>query len=465
MISLLLFLTQPAHGTRLHRCEATLMLPIGEIAIPGWGTTEPVARERARTVAWTYAAYHAQPDLLVGQLVMPEALAARQARLLGALDAAEGWAVPGYAVQPGACADEPLAGERGEAWTASWPGDDQAAVRNDPAVAVEAIRRRTCFKGYQNRLGEALLRAAEAEEPERSYGLSVALRGARDALLYCGTQSPDIRAAGAGLPAPEREGTFECARPRRTPVGWRTPHAYSDDLDGAREAALQLDLWTLALQSRADGWAAARAAPDRRLGAVFGAWGGIRSLVVANDVAEQALLLCRVGRAKPVGAAWVPASGVAEQCPQLSKEPFSTPASPPDLAAVTERRCGAISRADLSKASGASGLARSWTCAASCSADVRLLGWEPAAVGRSGEIGHATAEDATRALSAAVRGRDFMAFGILTGGVIWQPEFAAAFKRDPSAFWASIVQAQESGQWAERAEWVQLDDHWVLSFK
>jgi hypothetical protein len=58
-----------------------------------------------------------------------------------------------------------------------------------------------------------------------------------------------------------------------------------------------------------------------------------------------------------------------------------------------------------------------------------------------------------------------MAFGILTGGVIWQPEFAAAFKRDPSAFWASIVQAQESGQWAERAEWVQLDDHWVLSFK
>jgi hypothetical protein len=110
-------------------------------------------------------------------------------------------------------------------------------------------------------------------------------------------------------------------------------------------------------------------------------------------------------------------------------------------------------------------LSAAWTCASTCSADVTLLGWEPVVVGRQGEISHATSEDASQALSAAVRGQDYMAFGILTGGVIWEPEFAATFKRNPGAFWASIVQAQETGQWAERAEWVQLDGHWVLSFK
>jgi len=426
---------------------------------------EETARRRAKRVAWTLAAYHALPDLLVGQRVLPEEAAKRQVRLLGALDPAGAWEVPGYSVQPGACTTTPITADRSEAWTASWPGDDQAAIRNDPSVAVEAIRRRTCFKAYQNRFGEAFLRSEDREEPQRSVGLSVQLRGARDALLYCATGAPTLDAAGAGLPAPEREGTFECARPRRSPNGWRTPLAYAEDLDGAREAALQHDLWLTAQQARADGWVAAQASPDRRARGVFGAWSPIRSLVVANDVSEQAMLLCRVGSARSVAEAWTPSERLAGRCPHLSRDPFATVADPRALDAMTARRCGAVSRAQLTKAVGAEGLAEAWRCATSCVADTTLLGWEPVAVGRKGEIPHATSEAATQALARAVKARDFMAFGILTGGVIWQPEYAAAFKANPAGFWDSIVQAQASGQWAQRAEWVQLRDHWVLSFK
>ena len=462
---LALSLSLSAHAAKLHRCEATLLLPVGEIAIPGWGMDEQMAREQARRVSWTLAAYHAQPDLILGQWVLPDPLAARQERLLDALDAAQAWEVPGYSVQPGDCTSTSVASERSDAWTARWPGDDQVAVRNDPSVAVEAIRRRTCFKAYQNRLGEALLRAGDTGEPERSYLLGVQLRGARDALLYCATRAPDLASAGAGLPAPERQGTFACARPRRIAGSWRTHHAYANDLDEAREAALQHDLWAMAQQSRADGWAASQAAPEQRSVAIFGAWAAIRSLVVANDVAEQAMLLCRVGSPKTVGVGWSPTEGLAARCPHLDRDPITTTAAPPELAAMTVRRCGALSRADLTKASGAGGLANAWACATSCVADTALVGWEPAVVGRAGEIAHATSEEAGRALSLAVKGRDFMAFGILTGGVIWQPEYAAVFKRDPGAFWGSIEQAQKNGQWAQRAEWVQLDDHWVLTFK
>ena len=119
----------------------------------------------------------------------------------------------------------------------------------------------------------------------------------------------------------------------------------------------------------------------------------------------------------------------------------------------------------MARASSAQGLAVGWTCAASCGADIELSGWEPAPVYRDGEIPHASSDAAGKALGRAVNGRDFMSFGILTGGVIWQPEYASAFKRDPSAFWGSIDAAQASGDWEQRAEWVQVDGHWILSFK
>jgi len=467
MIALLLtLLVLPAHGARLHRCEAVLLLPVGEVSVPAWGIDEPTARERARRAAWLLAEYHGQPDRFLGQMVLPDHLAKRQIRVLGALDPAHGWEVPGYSVQPGECSSSALSSEKAEAWTARWPGDDKEAIRNDPSVAVEAIRRRTCFKGYQNRLGEAVLQSEKSEEPKRSHVLGVQLRDARDALMYCMTRSePLVEAAGGGLPAPDRKGTFQCARPRRISYGWRAPHAYAEDLDVAREAALQKDLWTTAHQARADGWAATRVPADKRAAAVAAAWGPMRSLVVANDVAEQAMLLCNVGASKAVGAAWTPAQGLKALCPDLTADPISTTATPADLASTADRRCGAISRAGLSKASSAQGLSVAWTCANSCVADDSLLGWEPQAVIREGEIPHSSSDAAGKALGRAVNGRDFMAFGILTGGVVWQPEYAAVFKQDPTAFWTSIESAQKSGEWAQRAEWIQVDGHWILSFK
>ncbi len=463
---LLASLMLPAHAAKLHRCEAVLLLPVGEVAVPGWGIDEATARERARRAAWLLAEYHGQPDRFVGQIVLPEQLAKRQVRVLSALDPAQSWEVPGFSVQPGDCESKTLSSERAEAWKARWPGDDRAAIRNDPSVAVEAIRRRTCFKDYQNHFGQALLNTADDEEPKRSHLLGVQLRDARDALVYCTTRAePVLEPAGGGLPAPDRSGTFQCARPRKTSYGWRTPHTYAGDLDVAREAALQLDLWTTSHQARADGWAATRVPADKRIAAVGAAWGSIRSLVVANDVAEQAMLLCSVGTARSVGAVWDPAEGLAKLCPDLDPEPTATTAAPASLASVADKRCGAISRAGLSKASDAAGLSLAWTCSNTCIADTTLRGWEPTAVTRDGEILHATSEAAGKALGRAVNGRDFHSFGILTGGVVFQPEYASVFKADPGAFWASIEDARKTGQWAQRAEWVLVDGHWLLSFK
>lgn len=447
----------PAHAAKLVRCEASLERSVGAVAVPGWGADEGTAKAAARRAAWNLAWADRWPLIAAGVVAGPEEALRREAALAERLDAATDWTVPGYAVRDGACTTTTVTADKGVAFAARWEREDRTVVRDDPAVAVEAARRRQCWGAWSHRMVKAA-ELARVAEGERFAATFPAARAATDGLIRCATRGePVVESATGDVEGLATAGPVQCARPRKVGSAWTAAPAWGPELESAREAALQLDLGNqLRRAERGLVAIAARAEPADRAARVEAlAMDLLAGVVVATDVAEQALTICRSAAPVSAKAAWVPPATCAGW--PSGGWPATTPIG---LEAQREQQCAAGFRKAL-----ATGWEAALACDVACRSEVVVDGWSSDPVWRPGESPRVTAEQAEKLLAAAVGGEDFDLLGQVTGGLVFEARFAAAFKAGPSAFWESIRQAQRTGSWGELAFWEQVAGTWVLAFK
>lgn len=473
LLLLLLSLAPEAAAAQLVRCEARLALPVGEVAVVGFGTDTATSRARARRAASALAAHHASAELLTGLIADPAAALGRQLRWLQLASGVEGPAI-GYTVADGACTSDPLPRNRDAAWSATWAGGRDEVLRNDPGLAAEGARRRTCYGAYQSDVQRILAQGGAAPDRDRWRVLVTGVGDARDHLVRCVTEgAADLGPARAPLPGADGSGLFACHRPRRVGDAWTATPGWGPSLEEAREAALARDLLVVSRQVTGDALSALQRGPNGLPSRLSEAVGPLRTLVVSSDVVEQATLLCAAGPPAAARYAWTP----PERC--------GTPEAPVELtvgASALEELAG--SRCDAVLASGAAatgrllkgsrsddgllaaaGLGTALTCAASCSRDISLQGWLPSPVGRPGELPRGDGDAAAKALTRALERRDLEAFGVLTGGVMLDPRFAGTAREDPEGFWGSLDEARRTGRLAETAAWEQVEGHWLLTFR
>lgn len=453
---------QPAVAAKLVRCEAVLQGPGGEVPVPAWGRSPEQAAERAEDLAWVLALADSWSALAAGSVALPEEWAARREALVAQHVAEGSWRVVGYSVVPGACSSETLPPTRGEAWSASWQEEeDRATLRNAPDVAIEAARRRRCFGAWQHRMVKAAQLGESAEE-ERYGVIHGSARASTDALLACiSREEPVLTLAGAPIPEIEEFGTVQCQRPRRVGGVWTGAVAWRAQAEDAREAAMVEDLF-VQIRRAESALVAVAAGPDPETRAAHLArlaMGQLSGLVVANDLSEQALVSCVSGPPNTTRLDWTPAERVS--CPGWpAGEGVPLTALATQVEASQDARCEAGYRASLLEDWRAAG-----RCEASCRSEVVLAGWRSEAIWRSGEPRRGTAKEAEQALGQAIGTQDWHLLGVVTGGLIFEPAYVAQFRSNPTAFWASIEQAKNSGTWSERAEWHHLGGAWVLGFK
>ncbi len=455
-----LCLAPSAQAARLFRCETLLLHADGQIVVPGWGLDESAGMARATQAAWLLAATHRYPEMLAGRVIEPTRVRKREQAHLQLLDAADPWIVPGYVVQSGTCEATTLPANHGEAWASVWWDADKATLRNNPAIAIEAARRRRCLGRWQHRAVRGAEAASQSSMERYAAAHQVSSAG-RSALISCmTTQEYALSLAGAPLPAPESGGPVQCARPRHINGTWVVPPAYGNDLEEAREQALQLDAFLAIRRAEKNFDAAAEQHPAQASAAIHGQALALGGLVVATDLAEQATLTCQAAPSKPVRPSWTPAERL--RCDSWPVGPGKTVAFDGSvLESAREDRCDGAYRLAVTQEPWRSALA----CDVSCRTDITLHGWSPTAVIRPGEVDRTSQDAAAQALSNALHGHDFHALGVITGGNLFEPAMASALRRDPEGFWRSIDQSVSSGMWEKTTEWTLVDGHWLLSFK
>jgi len=310
-----------------------------------------------------------------------------------------------------------------------------------------------------------MVKAAQLGEQaleERYAAIFTSARASTDVLLACVSRTePVLALAGAPIPRIQDPGTVQCLRPRRVGGGWTGATTWRSTAEDARAAAMAADLFVQLRRADAALVAvsvgpeiAGRAAHLARLSI-----SQLAPLVVATDLAEQALLSCISGPPKTARLDWTPAQRVS--CPGWPEGEGVPLTALPDLVSASHSaRCEAGYRSAAIEDWRSAG-----RCDASCRSEVKLVGWQGPAVWREGEPRRGTAQEAEQALGQALGTQDWHLLGVVTGGLTFEPAFAAQFKADPTAFWRSIEQARASGRWSEVAEWHHLGGAWVLGFK
>lgn len=458
-----------AAPARVERCEVRLHLEAGAVDLAGHGATPEAAWRSAERVAASVAAIAAHAELLGGLVTDPERALARYLDRLDVLGSDLGPA-PGYRVERGTCARLRLPrNPEGHAWSVAWRDGDTAILRDDPAVATEAARRRACFGAFQ-REAHAAFAHLESDAPWRD--VVTPLRDARDALLRCvAAPTPTPRPAVAPLPDPEASGVWACHRPRRHEGAWTLSPGFGATVEEAREAALMRD--ALVVTRRATGAAMARLLGPPDPEGLREVVDPLRTLVVGSDVAEQNLLLCAVAPPAPLDFAWTP----PESCGP-GEAPISLQASAPALERLAGERCDQVLHggvaATAARLVGArrrdgvlalQGLGTALQCAASCSTDLRTRGWTPVPAVRPGDVDRTTADRAAAALETALALRDLPSFGAVTGGVMLHPLYVRAERDDPESFWGSLLEVVREGRLSEIARWEHVAGQWLLTFE
>ena len=455
-----LLLAPNAHAERLFRCEVLLLHADGQIVMPGWAMDEATGRTRATQAAWLLAATHRYPEMLAGRVVNAARIRKREQAHLERLDAADSWLVPGFVVHKGECTSSALPSDKGEAWAALWGEADKVTLRNNPAVAIESARRRQCLGRWQHRAVRGAEAAAQATS-ERYAAAHQTTSAGRSSLISCMTRDTyTLNLAGAPLPAPETTGLVQCARPRHIGGSWAVPPAYGEDLEVARENALQLDAFLAIRRAERNFDAAVERSPALPAPEIHRQALALGGLVVATDLAEQATLTCQTAKTLPVRPTWTPTDKL--RCDSWPVGPGKTVEGlPADLEASRVKRCDAAFRSAITQEPWRTAI----SCDISCRTDVVLGGWQPTPVIRPGEVDRTSQAAAALSLSSALHGHDFHALGILTGGGLFEPVMASALRRDPDGFWRSIDQSVASGMWEKTTEWTRVNGHWLVSFK
>lgn len=190
----------------LIRCTVEMTTPDGStLTIRAWGPDEITAREQAQRVALLTAEIQVMPEAWIGLFF--EGSDERKgfaAQLASVPTEPEGVApafpVPGFSLAEAACSAQELPVSRAPSngWVATWPqGTGETFISPDPAVAVEAARRRSCLTSYQTGLGAMWEGLIEAPPDEVRTRYVDGWKGARDDAVAC------LTADGPGVePAP-----------------------------------------------------------------------------------------------------------------------------------------------------------------------------------------------------------------------------------------------------------------------
>ena len=228
-------------ASEVTRCSVTVRAPDGEATtLTAWGSTEDQAKLQAHRLARLVADLQWETVLLDAVLgVRPEE---RQV-LIDRLDLSEGpetLGVPGYVLEAGTCQRDRLPSDS-RSWRATWAGGErESLVRESPAAALEAARRRSCLAPYQSALGATLDELAESPPEDRQVIRGMGMDLARANALEClGRSDPRL------TPVPEATGELrpdsrwlECTARPWNGVALPPGVAWGRDLAEVAEAAL-----------------------------------------------------------------------------------------------------------------------------------------------------------------------------------------------------------------------------------
>lgn len=459
---LFLLVIAPAQAERYLRCEAVWQTPTAEVHVAGFGSSEDVARRRARDLAWRLARADSLVDLLAETIATPQQGRVRLRRHARQMDSATGWQVPGATVGDGQCVELSAEGRREDGFEVAWKRTDRTVLRRDVSVAIEAARRRTCFGTWQYAMVEAA-EAGAADSEERFRSVYRSARDATDALVACATRlEPSVAVASASVNASPEGTVAVCGRPRFRGA-WVRPEAWDVSIEDARETALALDQRLGMLRAQAGLWQAMQnvGASERAQLSREVMLAEVGSLVVATDLAEQALTTCSSGPPRSARMAW-------EGAEELKCDPWQPGTSPVfkvtplGVAEARQERCDGPMRAgwtetDLNPVA----LLR---CEQACLEGTQVVGWSGEVHQSSGEPDLRSRESAARVLTLAVNSRDFHLLGLVMGGLIFEPGYATVFKQNPQGFWGSLDQAMAGEEWSTRAHWVEMGPAWVVGF-
>ncbi len=228
-------------ASEVSRCTVTVRAPEGApIALTAWGSTEDQAKLQAHRVARLAAGLHWETTLVDA---VTGTTREEQQPLIAALDQGDRFeplGLPGYRLEAGACQRDRLPGDS-PAWRATWGGGQaESHVRQSPAAALEAARRRSCLVPYHDALGATLDEIAESDAADRrtirGMGLDLARR---NALACLGRSDPRlIPAPEAGIALARDSRWLECTAKPWNGAVLPPGVAWGRDLSETAEAAL-----------------------------------------------------------------------------------------------------------------------------------------------------------------------------------------------------------------------------------
>ncbi len=462
-----------AEPARLIRCTVDLELPDGStLVVPGWSHDEDRAAAHARTAARAAAHWHAAPSRWALLGAAPE-LARESLReklhRVGVPTTSPG--LPDDAIGAPVCERQLLPKAKPDAgWSATWMAG-ATVTRASPAMALEAARRRTCLSAWQEVPLEVLGRGTPAG--------AMALRHregferARNTLMRCLSHDPaDALLPTTHVDMPASAGVVQCSRPVQ---GEGLFAAWGVDLEDAREALL----WRTAVAASRRTWRQALPEGLDDEAVERGQAGPLHDLVIPDDRAEQAMMVCATGpRDTAATLEWAArdaqtseACGLPTPARMEIPDPFWLTTAVDDLCRThgTERAIATVipeigePGADAGRLA-ALGWRRSLFCESRCWTDARVEGWSVTPVSLPDEPNRTDAAAAAMLLDAAIQERDLSTLGILTGGVMLARAYRELDATDPDALWASLSAARASSEWTQSATWVPIHGQFLLAF-
>ncbi len=235
----------------LFQCKAELTTPDGSaLQLTAWGPNEGVALEQLLRTGLLTAEIQAMPEAWIGLFFegAPERTSfAEQLESVPTEPAgvAPGFPVPGFSLSEGVCAAQELPPTRAthKGWEATWLGGGKQTMSSpDPAIALEATRRRSCMTTYQDTLATMWQELATAPPDQVRTRYVDGWKGARDAAVACLTaDGPAIEPVSEVETLPAIAGEWaECTAREPFPNEHAvTARGWSDGLPWAIESALQ----------------------------------------------------------------------------------------------------------------------------------------------------------------------------------------------------------------------------------
>ncbi|MBW1878805.1 MAG: hypothetical protein JRJ84_10625 [Deltaproteobacteria bacterium] len=468
----LLVASVPAEAAKptMVRCEATLVSAEGaRTTLSGWGAEEVGARAAALAATRIVADQDLVAQLGVGMLLQDaERGAVAEARLL-ATDAASPLRVPGFSLEEGACETVPAPKSK-TGYRAAW-GDGEAVGRGEPAVAVEAARRRACLAPYVAAFTEAMAASGQAAIEDKVEILGTGADRAVEALRRCYAEGvPTLEADPEGS-ARIASGTWRCdaVEPGRegmgpVAVGWgRTAERAGED--ALRRAAHARTVRGLGMALEG----AATASPEMVQSVIAAGLSEVADLVSFSDAVDLAYLVCGEVAADATPS-WMPVS--PERLAHCSEDVAAFPMTPATGGADSathealcqERVWGVL--AEVQEAVRKTEppmrsmvMANGWSildlCEASCLARTTTgdgFAYQPVL----GTLDRTSKEAMIASIEEAIRAKDIDGLSAVMTGM-HLARMRRVFLRDPDRFWEGSEEMLAPGVLEEMLTWMEYE--------